>query len=182
MHSEEAIIEGCKRKDPLFEQALYQRHARKMMGVCSRYGQTRFESEDIFQEAFLKVFLSIHTYQGGSFEAWMKRIFVNTAINHFHKNKKHYHQLEYEDVPEVAFDHEDILSSLTTQELLKAINQLPEGNQLIFKLYVLEGYSHKEIAEMLGIHEGTSKSQLARAKAGLKKSLLTLYPSLYADR
>jgi RNA polymerase sigma factor (sigma-70 family) len=182
VYSEEAIIEGCKRKKPVYQEALYQRYARKMMGVCSRYGRTQFESEDIFQEAFVKVFQYIHTYQGGSFEAWLKRIFVNTAINHYHKNKKHYNQLEYEEAPDTILEHEDILSSLTTAELLEAINQLPEGNRLIFNLFVLEGYTHKEIGDMLGIHEGTSKSQLARAKASLKKILVTLYPSLYADR
>ena len=182
MYSEEEIIEGCKRKDPVFEEALHQRYARKMMGVCTRYGQTRFEAEDIFQEAFVKVFQNIHTYQGGAFGGWIKRIFVNTAINHYHKNKKHANQLEYEDFPEVHVENEEILSSLATAELLKFINQLPEGYRLVFNLYVIEGYTHKEIGEMLGIQEGTSKSQLAKAKACLKKILVTLYPSLYAER
>jgi RNA polymerase sigma-70 factor (ECF subfamily) len=181
VHSDEALIEGCKRKDATFEKALYQQYARKMMGICSRYGRTQFESEDIFQDAFVKVYQHIHTCHG-ALEPWMKRVFVNTAINHFHKNRKQFQEIEYDSVPEIQVENEEILSSITTKELLKLMHQLPEGSRLIFNLFVIEGYSHQEIADMLKIHEGTSKSQLARAKAHLKKLLIILYPSLYAER
>lgn len=181
MHSDQALIEGCKRKDAVFEKALYQQYARKMMGICSRYGRTQFESEDIFQEAFVKVYQHIHTCQG-ALEPWMKRVFVNTAINHFHKTKKQYQEVEYEEAPDIQVENEEILSSITTTELLKLMHQLPEGARMVFNLYVIEGYSHKEIGEMLNVHEGTSKSQLARAKAYLKKLLIHLYPSLYVER
>ena len=142
------------------------------MAVCVRYTNSRFEAEDIFHEAFVKVFKSINMYSGGSFEGWVRRIFVNTAINHYHKNKKYQEQLDYSTIEESAPSGEDIVSQINSQELLLLINQLPEGYRVIFNLYVIEGYNHREIAEMLNIAEGTSKSQLAKAKSHLKKTLL----------
>jgi len=143
------------------------------MGICLRYAYTSFEAGDIFHDAFVKVFKYINSYKGqGSFEGWMRHIFVNTAINHFHKNKKHYYHddnSEYDHVPDLP---EDALSKLAVEELLKLINKLPEGYKMVFNLYVVEGYSHKEIADMLQVSEGTSKSQLSKAKALLKKYLI----------
>lgn len=141
------------------------------MAVCVRYTNSRFEAEDIFQEAFVKVFKHLHTYQGGSFEGWMRRIFVNTAINHYHRNRKYQEQQDYSKIEEVMPAQEDVISKISGQELMLLINQLPEGYKLIFNLYEVEGYNHREIADMLGIAEGTSKSQLAKAKSYLRKVL-----------
>nr|WP_255487965.1 sigma-70 family RNA polymerase sigma factor [Pontibacter sp. KCTC 32443] len=160
---------------------MYQLYSRRMMAVCMRYTKSRFEAEDIFHEAFVKVFKNISTYNGGSFEGWMRRIFVNTAINHYHKNHRYQVQTDYSTVEEIIPTEEDIISSISGQELMTLISQLPEGYNLIFNLYVVEGYNHREIAEMLNIAEGTSKSQLAKAKSYLKKMLLKLSISENAD-
>lgn len=157
------------------QEALYKRYASKMMAVCTRYAYTSFEAEDIFQEAFVKVFKNLGSYQGkGSFEGWVRYIFINTAINHYNKNKKHYYQADAEDQQEVSSQEADAMSRLTHQEMLDLVQKLPDGYRMVFNLYVIEGYNHREIAEMLGINEGTSKSQLSKAKALLKKSILNL--------
>ena len=179
---EEAIIEGCKRGEPKFQELLYQKYAARMMAVCSRYAKTRFEAEDVFHEAFVKVFEHIKTFQHGSFEGWMKRIFVNTAINNFRKNQKHYGHEQHSDETDQTAAEEVILSGITAKELMAVINQLPEGYRLVFNMYVMEGYTHKEIGELLGIAEGTSKSQLAKAKIQLKKFLNNYSVSVYANR
>ncbi|MFD2515562.1 RNA polymerase sigma factor [Pontibacter locisalis] len=181
MSSEEEIIEGCKKGKASSQEKLYQTYSGRMMAVCTRYTRSRFEAEDVFHEAFVKVFQNINAYNGGSFEGWMRRIFVNTAINHYHKNRKYLDQLDYSAVEEKTPTDEDIISSLSGQELLEVINQLPDGYKLIFNLYVVEGYNHREIAEMLNIAEGTSKSQLAKAKSHLKRKLQKLSISENAD-
>ncbi len=182
MYSEKELIAGCQRGDARCEEALYKRYGARMMGVCVRYGRTRFEAEDIFQEAFVKVFRHIGTYQGGSLEGWLKRIFVNTAINHYHRHKRQYNEVEYDQTHEVQTDNDGPLDAISAEELLRLINHLPEGYRMVFNLFVIEGYSHKEIGTLLGISEGTSKSQLAKAKGLLKKQLIHLYPSAYVER
>ncbi|WP_237144442.1 RNA polymerase sigma factor [Pontibacter pamirensis] len=172
MLSEEEIIAGCKQGKASAQEKLYQLYSRRMMAVCVRYTRSRFEAEDIFHDAFVKVFKYLDSYNGGSFEGWMRRIFVNTAINHYHKNKKIEEQLDYSSIEESTPSTEDIISQISGQELMVIINQLPEGYKLVFNLYVVEGYNHREIAETLNIAEGTSKSQLAKAKASLQKILL----------
>lgn len=139
------------------------------MAVCIRYTHSRFEAEDIFHEAFVKVFKYIHTWQGGSFEGWMRRIFVNTAINHYHQNKKFFDHVDSSFVETSLPSNDNVIGDLSNQELLELINQLPEGYRLVFNLHVVEGYNHNEIADMLNIAEGSSKSQLSKAKAYLKK-------------
>ena len=183
VYLEEAIIEGCKRGEPKFQELLYQKYAARMMAICTRYAKTRFEAEDVFHEAFVKVFQHIKTYQEGSFEGWMKRIFVNSSINNFRKNQKHYNHEQHSEETETSNSSEDmILSDISTKELLAVIDQLPEGYRMVFNLYVLEGYTHKEIGEMLNIAEGTSKSQFAKAKVFLKKMLSNYSVNVYANR
>lgn len=140
-----------------------------MMAVCLRYTRSRAEAEDIFHEAFIKVFKHIGTWQGGSFEGWIRRIFVNTAINHFRQNRKY---LDHVDASQAEFamsSSDNIIGELSNQELLDLIAGIPEGYRVVFNLYVVEGYNHTEIAEMLGIAEGSSKSQLSKAKNYLRK-------------
>lgn len=173
-YTEEEIIAGCKQGKANCQEKLYQLYSRRMMAVCVRYTSSRFEAEDIFHEAFVKVFKHIESYSGGSFEGWVRRIFVNTAINHYHKNRKYQEQLDYSTIEDSAPSTEDIISQISGQELQTIINQMPEGYKLVFNLYVIEGYNHREIAEALNIAEGTSKSQLAKAKSFLKKTLLKL--------
>lgn len=167
--TEQEIIEGCLQNKASSQEKLYALYSRRMMAVCMRYTKSRFEAEDIFHEAFVKVFKNINTWQGGSFEGWMRRIFVNTAINHYHQNRKYFDHVDSSHAEDVLASSDNVLSQLSNQDLLDMINRLPEGYKLIFNLYVIEGYNHIEIGEMLNIAEGSSKSQLFKAKAHLKK-------------
>jgi RNA polymerase sigma-70 factor (ECF subfamily) len=152
-----------------------------MKGICLRYAKTGFEAEDIFQEAFVKVFSNIQTFRDGNFNSWIRRIFVNAAINNYRNNKKHYdhsdsHDLEMSDSAQLSG-----LDELNTQDLVALINELPEGYRVVFNLHIVEGYNHKEIGEMLQIAEATSRSQLARAKGLLKKKLEKINSCKYAS-
>ena len=167
--TENEIIQGCIRNEASAQEKLYSLYSRRMMALCLRYTRSRAEAEDIFHEAFIKVFKHIHTWQGGSFEGWMRRIFVNTAINHFHQNRKYFDHVDTSYAESMLSSSESIISQLSNQELLEIIGRLPDGYKLIFNLHVVEGYNHSEIAEMLNIAEGSSKSQLSKAKAYLKK-------------
>lgn len=176
MLSENEIIEGCARHDRRAQQMLYDRYSRLLFGVCMRYASDRAEAEDILQESFLKIYFSIRDYSGtGSFTGWMRKIVVNTAITHYHRNLKHKHYVEIEEYVSVetgvsSFE-EDFF---TSDELFKVLNELPPGYRMVFNLYAIEGYKHKEIAEMLGIDINTSKSQYSRAKAALREKLEVL--------
>jgi len=180
-YTEAEILAGCRQGKAAFQEKLYELYSRRMMAVCVRYTRSRFEAEDIFHEAFVKVFKHLDTYSNGSFEGWMRRIFVNTAINHYHKNRKLQDQLDYSTVEEITPSEDDIISTISGQELLELVNQLPEGYKVVFNLYVVEGFNHREIGEMLNIAEGTSKSQLAKAKIHLKKLLQKYSISENAD-
>jgi RNA polymerase sigma-70 factor (ECF subfamily) len=167
--TEQEIIQGCIENKASAQEKLYALYSRRMMAICLRYTRSRAEAEDIFHEAFIKVFKNIHTWQGGSFEGWMRRIFVNTAINHFHQNKKYFDHVDAAYAESMLSSTENVISQLSNQELLEIIDRLPDGYKIIFNLHVVEGYNHAEIAQMLNIAEGSSKSQLSKAKAYLKK-------------
>lgn len=181
MLTEAEIIEGCKKGKPSCQEALYRLYGKRMKGICLRYAKTEFEADDIFQDAFVHVFKNIHTFRDGNFMSWIRRIFVNAAINNYRKNQKHYnHQDSFElEVPDDG--QPNGFDELSAQELVALINELPEGYKLVFNLNVAEGYNHAEIAEMLGIAEATSRSQLARAKTMLKKKLEKLNSCKYAS-
>lgn len=148
--------------------------ASKMLGVCMRYAKDRFEAEDMLQIGFVKVFQKVGEFRSdGSFEGWIRRIMVNTAIEVYRKNQRTISVVDIEevfDVPQATFD----MKGLEVRDLLNLIQQLSPGYRLIFNLYAIEGYSHKEIAEQLGISEGASKSQLSRARATLKEKLMKI--------
>ncbi len=167
--TEQEIIEGCIRNKASAQEKLYSVYSRRMMAVCLRYTHSRAEAEDIFHEAFIKVFRNIRNWKGGSFEGWIRRIFVNTAINHYHHNRKYFGHVESSVAEDLMTSSENVISQLSNAEILALINQLPEGYRLVFNLYVVEGYNHNEISAMLNIAEGSSKSQLFKAKAFLKK-------------
>jgi RNA polymerase sigma-70 factor (ECF subfamily) len=141
-----------------------------MFGICLRYANDYHHAEDILQEGFIKIFRSMDKFRGdGSFEGWIKKIFINTAIEHYRKSVNHSGHAELE--PNIVVRHisEKATDNLATQDLMKLVQQLSHGYRTIFNLYVIEGYAHKEISEIMGISEGTSKSQLARARNILKK-------------
>lgn len=158
------LIESCINNNREAQYKLYNLLSSKMFAVCMRYAKNREEAEDILQEGFVKVFNNIDKFRSeGSFEGWVRRIIVNTAVEHYRKSSKMYPMISVEETYN-DFTWEAADDSLELDDLMKLINSLSTGYRTIFNLYVVEGYSHKEIAEMLKISEGTSKSQLARAR------------------
>ncbi|MEO6188117.1 MAG: RNA polymerase sigma factor [Ginsengibacter sp.] len=170
-HSENDLIQGCINENRQMQEILYHKYSSKMYGVCLRYSGNSDDANDLLQEGFIKVFKNLGKFRGeGSFEGWIRRIFVNTSIEHFRKKVKLYNVTE---VQENTVEDQDLtaLDTLAEKDIIVLVNELSPGYKTVFNMHVIEGYSHKEIAEMLGITEGTSKSQLARAKGVLKKSL-----------
>ncbi len=167
--SESDLIKGCIDGDRQMQQLLYNRFSPKMYGVCLRYAGNVEDANDILQEGFIKVFKNLGKFRGeGSFEGWVRRIFINSAIEQYRKKVKLYNVSEvYENtVEDKSLNALDILA---TKDVMSIVNELSPGYKAVFNLHVVEGYSHNEIAKLLGINEGTSKSQLARAKGVLKK-------------
>ena len=175
---ENQIVEGCKRGKRKSYNELYSRYASTMLGVCLRYCNSKPEAEDVLQEGFIKIFKKINTFEGrGSIEGWMRRIMINTAINNYKANIKHYY---HDDIDknnninsddEISFIPEDEVSD---DEIIKMVQELPTGYQLVFNLYVIDGMTHKEIANELDISINTSKSQLFKARKWLKKKLVSM--------
>ena len=179
MLSEDELIEGCKRGSRATQKALYDRYCRKMLAVCLRYSKTTAEAEDIVQEGFVKVFQGLKDFrQESKLETWITRIMVNTALN---AQRKKLYLYPMVDVTELALSEQEVsISGMHFNQLLEMIQSLPQGCQVVFNLFAIEGYSHKEISEMLGVSEGTSKSQFARAKSLLQAKILQ--ESTYYDR
>lgn len=169
--NENEIIEGCIRNDVHYQKILYEQFAPKMMGVSLRYCNSRMEAEDVLQDAFIKVFNKIKTFENrGSLEGWIRKIVVFTALKSNDKRIQKFEPGNLDNVQEQSFDAKAI-SNLETAELLEVLKKLPEGYQTVFNLYAIEGYSHKEIGEMLNISEVTSRTQFSRAKQNLIKLL-----------
>ncbi len=166
LYPDEEIINGCIKNNRHTQEMLYRKYARKMYGICMGYaGRNRAMAQDMLQEAFIKVFRNIKQYGGkGSLEGWIRRIVTNTAIDQLRSQSGHKNLIQ-EEVHETAIvSSNEIMSSLTSKEILTHVARLPEGARIIFNLYALEGYTHKEIAEQLDISTGTSKSQFSRAR------------------
>lgn len=181
MISERKIIEGCLEGKRKAYNALFKKYAALMMAVCMRYCKNREEAEDILQEGFIKVYKNIAGYRmQGSFEGWIRRIIVNTAINNYHNNLKRLQKEELNEnklAEELAGDndHEETLNNEISKKLLmEMIQSLPDGYRLVFNMFAIEEYSHKEIAERLNISVNTSKSQLFKARKLLKEKIKEL--------
>lgn len=171
MLQEPELIEGCREGKSSYQKALYDRYCRKMMVVCLRYSKSSAEAEDILQEAFVKVFQGIKDFRGDSkLETWITRIMVNTALN---QQRKKLYLFPMVDVEELDLPQKEVsISGMHFTQLMEMVQSLPQGCQIVFNLFAIEGYNHKEIAELLGISEGTSKSQYARARTLLQQKLL----------
>ncbi len=166
------LIEDCKRKNAQAQKSLYDRYAGKLYALCCRYIKEKMEAEDVLIIAFTKILDRIDQYKGeGSFEGWMKRIVVNESLTYLRRNKTMYLEMDIEAADREP-DFEKMENELHAEDLMKLIDALPSGYRIVFNLYAIDGYSHKEIAEQLGISENTSKSQLSRARVVLQKSLL----------
>ncbi|MBS0011189.1 MAG: RNA polymerase sigma factor [Bacteroidales bacterium] len=171
--SDRQILEGCLKHDKGSQKLLFEKYSGMLMGLCIRYATDVPEAEDILQESMLRIFLNIKDYSGeGSFIGWMRRIVINTAITHYHKNLRHKHYIEIEELYTGEAAESNIPEArYTAEELQKILDLLPPGYKVIFNLYAIEGYKHKEIAEMLDIDVNTSKSQYSRARSFLRKKM-----------
>jgi len=176
MCNEDEIISRCLKNDRKAQQVLYDKYAPGLLGMCIRFTGNRAEAEDVLQEAFLKIFLNLDHYRGtSSLAAWMRRIVINTAITLYHRNKKHRNCVDVDDMREKTPGNCDISElEFTREEMLKVIMDLPPGYRMVFNLYAMEGYKHKEIAEEMGIDINTSKSQYSRAKKIIQCRLLKM--------
>jgi len=180
--TEEVLIKGCLRNEAASQQELYHRFSPKMLSVCYRYAKSREDAEDMLQEGFIKVFTQIHQFQNrGALEGWIRRIIVHTCINNLKKNKKFSESVDIIHASCVPVRDENIPSILQAKQVVECIRMLPMGYRTVLNLYAIEGYSHKEIADILDIEESTSRSQYTRAKAMLediliKKNIITKQP------
>lgn len=178
MNAQERLIKACLRNDRASQKQLYEQYAEVMLGVCYRYTKSVNDAEDVLQEGFIKVFTKLHQYKSeGELGAWIRRIMVTTALNFLKTNVKYRDQLAFDntELHPVADDDPGVL--LDAKELASMIRQLPAGYQAIFNLHAVEGYTHPEIGALLGINEGTSRSQYARARA----LLVTWLKKYYSD-
>lgn len=172
MYSDKELIERCLENDPRAQEFLYKRFSRRMYGVCLRFARNTLEADDILQEGFIKVFAYLKDFRNdGSLEGWIRRIIVNTAINYFNSKHNEWNETSIEKAGAFQSVTEDILEQISANDLLHLIQELPEGYRMVFNLYVIEGYNHQEIGEMLHISENTSKSQLSRARMALQERL-----------
>ena len=171
--TEELMLAGCIRNNAAAQEALYNRFSPRMLGVCYRFAKNREDAEDMLQEGFIKVFRKMDSYRGdGSFEGWMRRIFVNTAIEHF-RRKRYLMPVTEREENTIEGKYNSVLDDLGAKDILALVQELSPGYRTVFNMYVVEGYTHREIADMLGISEGTSKSQLSRAKVILQDMVKT---------
>ena len=169
--SEKSLIENCISGNRKSQKELYDMFSPKMYAICLRYTKNQMDAEDILQDGFVKLYNNLYKFRGeGSFEGWVRRIFVNTAIEHLRRNNIKFTESDgFENT--ITDKQKSALDSLYEKDLIKTSMKLSEGYRTVFHLYAVEGYSHKEIAEKLGITESTSKSQFSRAKAILRDVL-----------
>jgi RNA polymerase sigma-70 factor (ECF subfamily) len=169
---EEELINGCLKRDRSAQKRLYESFSPKMYALCYRYVKDSMDAEDILVTAFTRIFERIDQFKGeGSFEGWIRRIVVNEALTFLRRNRSMYLETDLE-VADREPDYNSISDHLEADDLIKMIQVLPSGYRIVFNLYAIDGYSHKEIAEQLGISENTSKSQLSRARTYLQKLLV----------
>lgn len=170
--ADSTLVEKCKEGDQRAQRELFEKFAPKMLGVCLRYMKNQESAEDILQEGFIKVFTKLEYYTGkGSLEGWIRRIIVNTALDQIRKDVKFQDNVAVDDVGFRIEQSTFTGDSLLEEDLMKLINSMPTGYRVVFNMFAIEGYSHKEIAEELSISENTSKSQYSRARAFLQTKL-----------
>jgi RNA polymerase sigma factor (sigma-70 family) len=168
----EKLIEGCKAGERKAQEGLYKQFASKMLGVCLRYANDRMEAEDMLQNGFIRVFQKIGDFRNeGSFEGWVRRIMVHTSIEYYRKHHKMLLVADLEEAGKEPSVNAAAIARLDAKDLMGLIQQLSPGYRMVFNLYAIEGYSHKEIGVIMGISEGASKSQLSRARAILKEQI-----------
>ncbi|NRA12009.1 MAG: RNA polymerase sigma factor [Crocinitomicaceae bacterium] len=170
--NDSALVKKCIDGDQRAQRMLFEKFAPKMLGVCMRYAKNTEQAEDVLQDGFVKVFTKLSHYKGGgSLEGWIRRVVVNTALDQIRKNTKFQDNIALDDVDYKLELKGNVLETLAAEDLMGMINEMPSGYKVVFSMFAIEGYSHKEIAEELNVSENTSKSQYSRARAYLKKKL-----------
>ncbi|NCD71426.1 RNA polymerase sigma factor [Mucilaginibacter agri] len=171
-HTTEDLINDCRKGSRKAQELLYKQLAAKMLAVCMRYAVDKMEAEDMLQNGFVRVFQKIDDYRGeGAFEGWVRRIMVHSSIEYYRKHHKMMH-VEIDDTAPGQSINAAAAANLDAKDLMAMIQRLSPGYRMVFNLYAIEGYSHKEIGEIMGITEGASKSQLSRARAILKEQVI----------
>lgn len=169
---EDQLIEGCLKRDRTAQKQLYNTYSARMYGICYRYVKDPMLAEDVLVTSFTKIFEKIDQFKGeGSFEGWIRRIMVNESLTCLRRNRTMYVETDLESA-ERHPDYANVADHLQAEDLLVLIESLPAGYRIVFNMYAIDGYSHKEIADHLGISENTSKSQLSRARVYLQKLLV----------
>ncbi|UXX78297.1 RNA polymerase sigma factor [Reichenbachiella carrageenanivorans] len=169
--NEKQLIKGCIKGERQAQEQLYQLFSARMFAICLRYTKAQQEAEDVLQESFIKVFKQIKSYKGeASLVFWIKRIVINTALNSQRGKLYLYPMVDVEELKTTYEEAHDV-ADYTMEELMQLVKDLPDSSQIIFNLYAIEGYKHQEIAELLNISVGTSKSQYSRAKALLRERM-----------
>ena len=170
--NDEMLVDACVSGSTKAQKILFDRFAPKMMAISMRYIRDKERANDVLQDAFIKVFQNLNSFKkDGSLEGWVSRIVVNTALDTLRRNKKFLNNVEIDDIHVSVIQKSEAVSKLESESLMEIINTLPDGYRVIFNMFAIEGYSHKEIAEKLDITESTSKSQYARARKAIKKLL-----------
>ncbi|MEM6263689.1 MAG: RNA polymerase sigma factor [Bacteroidota bacterium] len=174
MYNEDEIVEGCIHNDRQCQKMLYEKYYGSMMAVCLRYTNDREEARDVLHEAFIKIYRNLERFKRGTnLGAWIRRIVINTSIDYYRKNSKRPNLVEINHAVHEA-DWHDVVSQISAEEILTLVQRLSPAYRTVFNLYVIDGYSHKEVGKMLGISEGTSKSNLAKARAKLQRMVLAM--------
>ncbi len=172
INNEKELIRLCKRKNAKAQKWLYNNYYGILLGICMRYAKSKDEAEDILQMGMIRIFSTIDSFKSeGSFEGWMKRIMVNISIDNFRRNNKFYFHQDIDEINGEPYYTNELPNNLEVKEILQTIQQLPVGYRIVFNLYAIEGYTHKEIAIKLDISENTSKTQLFKARKSLRKKL-----------
>jgi RNA polymerase sigma-70 factor (ECF subfamily) len=172
MYTEQEIISGCLKRKRKAQKLLFERYHASLMGICLRYAKNKSEAEDTLLIGFTRIFQKIESYSSaGSFESWLRRIVINVAIDNFRKNKKNYYFENIEDTTLSSEYADYIPDSFAMEDILKTVQSLPNGYRIVINLYAIEGYSHKEIADLLNVSENTSKTQYLKARKKLQSML-----------
>ena len=169
------LIQGCMKNDRASQKLLYQKYYGYAMSICLRYANSHDDAVEVLNDGFMKVFVKIQQYDANrSFKGWLRKTLINTAIDQFRKQAKHHHNDDMEAAQGVAADG-DAISDLSHEEIITLVQKLPKAYRTVFNLYAIDGYKHHEIAEMLDITIGTSKSNLSKARAKLQEQLKKLH-------
>jgi RNA polymerase sigma-70 factor (ECF subfamily) len=179
----EGLVAGCRKRDLRCQKLLFERYYRRMLAVCLRYSNNTAEAEDMAQEGFIKLFEKIDTYSGkGTFEGWMRRLFVNQCLDALRRNTDFQVSFDasFDELHRTDVEEENFVS-LSAEQMLNAVADLPPSYRTVFNLFVLDGFSHKEVAAELSISEGTSKSNLSKAREILKRTLSKLIEHKHAS-